>query len=129
MISEAEWWRLSTTARTGPRPRPAADSPASVPSLSALHAETLSLQTQKDALSSVLSATPSLEAQSVNAIATLDVRLRSLILSMAQYTRVNSAPPEQQAVHAIHAVSEANKVSAAHCERNRRVGDSALRDG
>ena len=109
-ISEAEWWRLSTSARTEPRPRLAADSLASIPSLSALHAETLSLQTQKDALSSVLSAGPSLAAAPVSLIATLDVRLRSLILSMAQYSRANPSPSEQQVVHAIHAASEAHKV-------------------
>ena len=110
-VNEAEWWQLSTTDRTVPRPHPPPNSLATTPSLAALHAETLSLQTEKAALSSVLCAVSASESASVCAIAALDVRLRSLILSMAQYSRTNPSAPEQQAVHAIHAAAEANKVS------------------
>ena len=58
----------------------------------------------------MLSATSPSDALSVNAIAALDVRLRSLILSMAQYNRVNPSPAEQQVVHAVLAVEETDKV-------------------
>ena len=121
-ISEADWWRLTTTAR----PEPTANPLASTPSLSAIHAEALSVQIQKDALSSVLTATPTLEAQPVNAIATLDVRLRSLILSMSDNSRANPSPPEHQVEHAIHAASEAHKVNwqAAHSAQGTAVRGS-----
>ena len=101
-MSEAEG-----STEVGSRPAPTSHVP--LPSLSSLHAETLLLQTRKDALSSVLS-TPSLQAQAVADIASLDVRLRSLILSMAHYSRLNPSTPDQQVVHAIQAASEANKV-------------------
>jgi len=110
-ISEEAWWRLSTTSRTEPRPHPLPNTPPTLPTLPALHAETLSLTIQRDALSPLLSTTATVETNSAAAaIATLDVRLRALVLSMVQYSSVNASPPEQQVMHAIHAASEANKV-------------------